>query len=121
MQWFPKTADSLTVTRRTAIIPICSVIVVWLLWALLVPNFVHEPNTSPQNACINNLRLIDGAKQAWALANNKTNGPVTWNDISPYLSRVSKGGTLRCPSGGTYTLGNVEEAPKCSIAGHALV
>ncbi len=64
------------------------------------------------NACINNLRMIDGAIQQWALENKKTAQSIaTERDIVPYL----KDGVLpKCPSGGTYTIGAVGAAPTCS-------
>jgi hypothetical protein len=69
------------------------------------------------NACINNLRQIDGAIQQWALENQKSaNSPVTAQDITPYL----KNGFPSCPAGGTYTLSTVGQMPTCSIPGHAL-
>jgi outer membrane lipoprotein-sorting protein len=71
-----------------------------------------------RNACINNLRQIDAAKNEFALEKGKTNGAaVTEADITPYLP----GGKLpTCPSGGTYTIGKVGENPTCSIPGHEL-
>ena len=71
-----------------------------------------------RNACINNLRQIDGAKNTWALEKGKKNGdPVTEADIKTYI----QGGKLPvCPGGGKYTIGKVGELPTCSIAGHAL-
>src|SRR5580765_3530408 len=70
-----------------------------------------------KNTCICNLRLIDGAKQDWALSNYKTNTDIpTWVDLKPYL-----GGDLpKCPSGGSYTLERVEAKPTCTIPGHTL-
>jgi hypothetical protein len=70
-----------------------------------------------RNACINNLRQIDGAKQQWALENNKTAAATpSPQDIAPYLN----GNQLPvCPAGGQYTLGIVSKPPVCSIAGHA--
>src|SRR5450759_593540 len=60
--------------------------------------------TGPRNACINNLRQIDGAKEQWALGNYaKTNAVVTISDITPLI----KGGFPKCPSRGTYTIGPV--------------
>ena len=35
--------------------------------AVVLPAFIRARRTSSQNACINNLRQIDGAKQQWAL------------------------------------------------------
>jgi hypothetical protein len=75
--------------------------------------------TSPKDECINNLRVIDGAKQAWALEMGKqaTDTP-SWSDLLPYLGRGANGAVPKCPSGGTYTIGTVESKPECSIAGH---
>jgi hypothetical protein len=75
------------------------------------------PQGQATAACINNLRQIDGAKQQWALENQKTatNTP-TWNDLMPYLP-VS---ALRCPDGGTYSINVLTEYPTCSTPGHAL-
>jgi chromosome segregation ATPase len=70
------------------------------------------------NACINNLRQLDGAKQQWALDKGKTATDVpTAQDLLPYL----KDGTFPvCPDGGTYSINAVGEFPTCSIAGHVL-
>ena len=72
-----------------------------------------------QNACLNNLRQIDAAKQQWALENNKTaSATPAAADLLPYF----KDGVFPvCPSGGTYTIGSVGEVPVCSVPGHALV
>lgn len=73
------------------------------------------------NACINNLRLIDSAKQQWALEYKKTATDVpTWDDLRPYLGHGPNGELPTCPGGGTYTIGAVNEKPQCSVQGHAL-
>jgi membrane protein involved in colicin uptake len=73
------------------------------------------------NACINNLRLIDSAKQQWALENKKqaTDTPV-WDDLRPYLGHGPNGEMPSCPDGGSYTIGTVGEKPTCSIPTHVL-
>ncbi len=69
------------------------------------------------NACVNNMRQIDGAKQQWALVNKKTTNDIpTWSDLAPYLSRNGTNLPV-CPGGGVYTLGRLGEPPKCSV-GH---
>jgi outer membrane lipoprotein-sorting protein len=74
-----------------------------------------------RNACITNLRQIDGAKNEWALEKGKKNGdPVTEADIKPYIKLDANGNFPKCPGGGKYTIGKVGELPTCSIAGHAL-
>lgn len=71
-----------------------------------------------RNTCINNLRLIYAAKQAWALEKNKTDTDTpAEEDLLPYI----KGGIFPvCPSGGVYTIGTVGQPPTCSIPGHVL-
>ncbi len=74
-----------------------------------------------RNACINNLRQIDAAKQEWALEKHKKTGAVvTEADIKPYIKLDTKGNLPKCPAGGTYTIGNVGETPACSVSGHEL-
>jgi hypothetical protein len=89
-----------------------------LLAAIAVPNFVKARATSQQNACINNLRQIQAAKQEWALEKGKAQTDVpTWDDLQPYLSGKVP---LVCPAGGTYSLNAVGDPPTCSIPGHVL-
>jgi predicted RNase H-related nuclease YkuK (DUF458 family)/outer membrane lipoprotein-sorting protein len=77
-----------------------------------------DKETSQRNACINNLRQIDAAKNEFALEKGKKAGDaVTEADITPYI--VGEKMPV-CPSGGTYTIGNVGEKPTCSTAGHFL-
>ncbi len=72
---------------------------------------------SQRNACINNLRQLDGAKQQWALENSKTASAVpTPQDLMPYLNNTLPS----CPAGGQYALNAVGQEPTCSIPGHAL-
>ena len=89
-----------------------------MLAAIAIPNFVKARATSQQNACINNLRQIDAAKQQWALENGKksTDTPA-WDDLKPYLRGPVP---LHCPAGGTYTIGALGVTPTCSIPGHVL-
>jgi competence protein ComGC len=96
-----------------------------LLVLIAIPNFIHEPYTSPMNACINNLRRIDAVTQQWALENNVTNTEtvITWNDVKHYLERGSQGSLVQiyCPEDKTktasssYTLGDFRSPPKCKI------
>lgn len=80
-----------------------------------------SPAVNQRNACINNLRQIDAAKNEFALEKGKKNGdPVTEADIKPYIKLDASGNIPKCPGGGTYTIGKVGEKPTCSIAGHAL-
>jgi hypothetical protein len=80
---------------------------------------ILDAPTAAKNECINNLRLIDGAKQQWALELGKraADTPI-WSDLQPYFGRGPNGAIPKCPSGGTYTIGTIGTRPECSIAGH---
>ena len=98
------------------------VAIIGLLAAIAIPNFVKARETARKNTCINNLRLIDGAKQTWALENKKTSSDTyTLDDVRPYIKPNSSGNIPPCPAGGTYSPGaTVGNPPTCSIPGHAL-
>ncbi len=96
-----------------------SILMIPMLLAIAVPNFVKARNVAQMNACINNLRQIDGAKQTWALDLKKesTDTPTS-ADLQPYLKKGFEG--LTCPAGGVYKINSVGEKPTCSIANHEL-
>ena len=74
------------------------------------------PEQANANACINNLRQIDAAKQQWASVMQKPNGAIlTAADLLPFLP----GNTMpACPAGGIYTLNPVGQGAICNIPGH---
>jgi prepilin-type N-terminal cleavage/methylation domain-containing protein len=90
------------------------VAIIGLLAAIAVPNFVKARTTAQMNACINNLRQIDGAIQQWALEQKQGDtASVGYGDISPYLKSA-----VVCPAGGvgfsdSYTLATVADPPVC--------
>jgi len=70
------------------------------------------------DACIDNLRQIDAAKQQWALDKNAdANAVPTVQDLTPYFK---DGAFPVCPDGGTYTINSMTQAPVCSYPGHTL-
>src|ERR1700760_3988874 len=74
------------------------VAIIGLLAAIAIPNFVHARTTAQQNACINNLRQIDGAKQQYALENKMApTGTPTAAQIQPYMGRGVAGSLPACP------------------------
>jgi prepilin-type N-terminal cleavage/methylation domain-containing protein len=93
------------------------VAIIGLLAAIAIPNFVRARQTSQTNACINNLRIIDAAKQQWGLEKGQlTTASPSSTDIVPYLGRS---GTLMPtePLGGSYTINPLSVVPYCSVAG----
>ena len=72
------------------------VAIIGLLASIAIPNFVKARTTAQMNACISNLRQIDGAIQQWALDTKQGDtATVTAADILPYLKN-----SVVCPSGG---------------------
>ena len=97
------------------------VAIIGLLATIAIPSFVSARNTSRKNGCINNLRVIDGAKQQWAIFSDAAEDAVpSWTDLVAPAGSLN--GYIRrtpvCRSGGIYTLGEVREQPTCSIGGH---
>ena len=92
-----------------------TVVLIGILAAIAIPNFVRARTTAQKNACINNLRQMDGAKEQHALENRKkATDTYTLAELNPYL----KGGaTPLCPSTGVYSVGaTVADSPVCSLA-----
>src|SRR5436190_871547 len=68
------------------------VAIIGLLLAIAIPNFVKTRDTSQLAAVYNNLRVIENAKDQWALEQRKGTGDLT--DL-PTLSDFLKGGMIR--------------------------
>jgi prepilin-type N-terminal cleavage/methylation domain-containing protein len=93
------------------------VAIIGLLAAIAIPNFVRARTTAQANACINNLRQMDGAIQQWALEQKQSAGAtVTTGDITPYVKLDSNNNLPACPAGGTYGTTTVSESPTCTLA-----
>lgn len=96
------------------------VAIIGLLCAIAIPSFLKARTESQKNACINNLRQIDSAKEQWALNTNQMETATpTAADLDVYL----KGGTpnVYCPQDQTsgfatsYTINVLGLDPACLI------
>ncbi len=92
------------------------VAIIGLLAAIGIPNFVRARQTSQTNACINNLRIIDQAKQQWALEYGQVSTTVPQSsDLMPYFGRTGAAMPQE-PLGGSYNINAISTAPTCSMA-----
>ena len=93
--------------------------IIGLLCAIAIPNYVRARACSQANACINNLRQIDGAMQQFAIENQKKVGdPVSYpSDLTPYIKLNSTSQIPSCPASGVYTVSAVGIDPSvlCSL------
>ena len=91
------------------------VAIIGLLAAIAIPSFLNARNTSRKNACINNLRQIDGAQQQAALALG-TDAPSA-AQVQTYLKQTAP----TCPATGTaYVLNTMPPVCPTTVAGHVL-
>lgn len=88
------------------------VLIIGILLAIAVPNFMKARDTSRAKTCIANLRQIDAAKEQAAmdlkLADTAT---PTQAQLTPDYVKAWPS----CPSAGTYTIGQLGTYPTCSI------
>ncbi len=64
------------------------------------------------SACRDNLRRIDTAKRVIQDRRGVTVKEITWDEV---LRQMRLQAPPKCPCGGTYTLGTMQELPRCSI------
>ncbi len=96
------------------------VAIIALLAAIAIPSFMKSRTDSRASSCVNNLRLIDHAKQQYATAQQQLpdSTVLTWANIGPYLKGVSLTNSdsgLICRENGTYSINAVNVPPTCSI------
>jgi hypothetical protein len=79
-----------------------------LLAAIAIPNFVRARQGAQMSAIMNNLRMLNGAKEQWALENKKPLGTrVTEEDLKAYL----RGGRIQPIVGESYQVNSIGTPP----------
>ena len=97
------------------------VLIIGILLAIAVPNFIKARESSRAKSCIANLKQIDSAKEQWAMDNKKVTGDSAgFSDLVGTDKYIKS--TPACPSSGTYDIKGLGTAPTCSKSadGHTL-
>ena len=90
------------------------VLIIGILLAIAIPNFIRARESSRAKSCQGNLKQIDSAKEQWAMDNNAVNGAAVTGGLATLVGTYIKS-TPNCPSNGTYTEGNIGTNPSCSV------
>lgn len=108
--------------KRTSIVQvIVGSIGLIILVVLLLPALPHQ-HSAQSDACVNNLRQIQFAKEYFAEAHGyMTNAVISFNRVltPDQLSTNYIGGGfqgLRCPQKGIYSINRLSEVPTCDFA-----
>ena len=99
------------------------VLIIGILLAIAVPNFIKARETSRTKSCIANLKQIDAATEQWAMDNKASQtATVALTALVGTGTTTYIKNTPTCASGGTYTATlTVGTAPTCSVGtSHAL-
>jgi prepilin-type N-terminal cleavage/methylation domain-containing protein len=89
------------------------VLIISVLLAIAIPNFMRARETSRAKSCQSNLRQIETAKEQYAMDNKLSNGDEVSGTLWPdYIKQEPE-----CPSGGTYTVNPIGTNAECSIGG----
>ena len=92
------------------------VAIIGLLAAIAIPSFMKARTTSQKNACLENQRQIEGAKEQWAMENNQAQGAtIVTTAVASYLKT---GYFPACPGGGAYTYNAIGTSMACGITAH---
>jgi len=111
---FSKSLKSLKSRRGFTLIEIMIVVlIIGILLAIAVPNFVKARESSRQKACVSNLKQIQSAAEQWAMDNKQPgSASVAMNVLAGTGLYINIAPT--CPAGGTYATTTVDVDPTCS-------
>lgn len=91
------------------------VLIISVLLAIAIPNFMRARERSRAQSCCANLRQIETGKEQYAIDNKLSTGDAI-ADLSLLCPNYVKQ-TPVCPTGGTYSVNTVGELPTCSRGG----
>lgn len=106
------------------------VIIIGILAAIAIPNFMSTRSTAQQEACIANLRQLDAALEMYRIDKGYYPTATSWDKLrlgedllpdtgdeylDPYMKDVDD-----CPGTGTYSYNSTSGNVTCSASGHSI-
>ena len=93
-----------------------AILIIAILLAIAIPNFLRTRDVSRARACQANLRQIETAKEQWGMDNRKTGDDIpTVTDLVTEYMKGSEDTLSPCPTGGDYDVGNMTTRPSCTF------
>ena len=92
------------------------VLIIAVLLAIAIPNFLRARETSRAKSCCANLRQIETAKEQWAMDTKA--GALALPGEADLVDEYMKGTPDQlpdCPSAGVYAIGNMSTRPSCGV------
>ena len=102
------------------------VLIIGILLAIAIPNFVAARESSRAKACVGNLKQIDSATQQFCMDKQLSTSTYVAGkptlDATPATTLIGANAYIRatpkCPSGGTYAVATaIAGNPQCTISG----
>lgn len=90
--------------------------IIGLLAVIAIPSFFKNREVAQKNTCVSNLRVIDTAKQLWAMETGRGDDDEPFDEDIIGLGLYLKREPL-CPSGGEYTFMVIADWPTCDFNG----
>lgn len=91
------------------------VLIIGLLAAIAVPGFARARADARAKTCVNNLRLIEAAKDQWAMATGAAEAATVTTTDAEYIQQFKGNTQPQCPVGPTaYVVGAVGTVPTCA-------
>ena len=93
------------------------VAIIGLLASIAIPGFKKARDTAQRQACVSNLRAIEGAKVTWSLEQK-----IGTSTVPSDGDLFGPGNYIRekplCPSSGIYDLKAIDARPTCTVPAH---
>ena len=103
------------------------VAIIALLAAIAVPSFLRARKRSQATSALETARLIDGAKDQYAIENGKSSATTpNWSDLTAYVktgsalyNQLSANSPALDALQGTFVMNNIDKPPQISSATEA--